>query len=267
MARASGSTSGRSEALVLSYHAVSATWPSPLAVRPERLEAQLRLLQARGYAGATVHGAVHDPPSERTVAVSFDDGYRSVLQVAFPILERLGLVGTVFVPTDFPDAGSPMAWPGIDQWLDTPHESELCPLSWDELRALVQAGWEIGSHACSHPDLPRLDDEQLARELELSRQRLERELAQPCRSLAYPFGTHDERVMRAARAAGYSTACAVPAGRSAADPLSFPRIGIYRPDGMVAYRAKVSPWLRRARHGPAADLLLPIARLRSAIRR
>jgi len=262
-----GPSSGPAQALVLSYHAVSATWPSHLAVRPDRLEAQLQRLRSRGYRPATVHHAVHDPPAARTVAITFDDGYRSVLQVAFPILERLGFVGTVFVPTDFPEAGRPMAWPGIDQWLGTQHEQELCPLSWNQIRQLVQSGWEIGSHGCSHPDLPELSDGELERELRLSRQRLEDELEQPCRSLAYPFGTYDERVMRAARMAGYSTACAVPAGRAAADPLAFPRIGIYRPDGMAAFRLKVSPRLRRARYGPAADVLLPVARLRTALRR
>jgi peptidoglycan/xylan/chitin deacetylase (PgdA/CDA1 family) len=254
------------DALVLSYHAASATWPSPLAIRPERLEAQLRLLRSRGYQGTTVHRAVHDPPSERTVAISFDDGYRSVLEVAFPILERFGFVGTVFVPTDFPGAAEPMSWPGIDHWLGTPHEQELCSLSWAELRQLVQSGWEIGSHGCSHPDLPQLSDGQLERELALSRQRLEQELDQPCRSLAYPFGRYDERVIEAVRTEGYATACAVPAGRSAAEPLAFPRIGIYRPDGMAAFRLKVSPRLRRARHSRAADVLLPIARLRSVRR-
>ncbi len=209
---------GPSEALVLSYHAASATWPSPLAVRPECLEAQLRLLRTRGYEGATVHQAVHDPPAQRTVAVSFDDGYRSVLEVALPIMERFGFVGTVFVPTDFPDAGRPMAWPGIDQWLGTVHEQELWPLSWPQLRQLVESGWEVGSHACSHPVLPELSDGQLERELTLSRQRLEHELGLPCRSLAFPFGTFDERVMDAARRAGYATACAVPAGRSTRRP-------------------------------------------------
>ena len=257
----------RQEALVLSYHAVSATWPSPLAIRPERLEAQLRLLRDRGYRGATVHEAVHEPSAQRTAAISFDDGYRSVLEVAFPILERLGFVGTVFVPTDFPNSGHPMAWPGIDQWLGSAHEQELCPLSWDELRQLAQAGWEIGSHGCSHPDLPKLPDGELERELQLSRRRLEQELNQPCRSLAYPFGRYDERVISGTRDAGYHTACAVPAGRSAADPLTYPRIGVYRPDGMFTFRLKVSPWLRRARHGAAADVLMPVARLRSVLRR
>jgi peptidoglycan/xylan/chitin deacetylase (PgdA/CDA1 family) len=267
MVRPGGSGGGRPEQLVLSYHAASSTWDSPLAVRPERLEAQLCHLRARGYRGATVHQAVHEPPSERTMAISFDDGYRSVLQIAFPILERLGFVGTVFVPTDFPETGRPMAWPGIDHWLGTPHEQELCPLSWTELRQLVQSGWEIGSHACSHPHLPELSDGRLERELALSRQRVEKELGQPCRSLAYPFGSYDERVVRAVRAAGYSTACAVPVGRSSTDPLAFPRIGIYRPDGMAAFRLKVSPRLRRVRRSTVADLLLPIARLRGALTR
>lgn len=258
--RARSGESGKTEALVLSYHAASATWPSPLAVRPDRLESQLRLLRDRGYRGTTVHGAVHDPPSPRNVAISFDDGYRSVLEVAFPILERLGFVGTVFVPTDFPDSERPMAWPGIDHWLGSPHEHELCPLSWAQLRRLVQSGWEIGSHACSHPDLPSLSDGQIECELRVSRRRLEEELDAPCRSLAYPFGTYDQRVIKVARSVGYSTACAVPAGRSTDGPLTFPRIGIYRPDGMVAFRLKISPALRRARRGHAADFLLPAAR-------
>ena len=90
-----------------------------------------------------------------------------------------------------------MAWPGIDGWLGTEHEHELQPLSWDELRRLQDAGWEIGSHACSHPYLTRLGDDELERELGESRRRLETELGRPCRSLAYPYGDHDERVVRA----------------------------------------------------------------------
>jgi peptidoglycan/xylan/chitin deacetylase (PgdA/CDA1 family) len=247
--------------LILSYHTVSASWPSGLALLPDRFEAQLRLLRGQGYQPVKVHEAVHDPQG-RAVAITFDDGYRSVLEVAFPIMERLGYVGTVFVPTDFPDRPGPMSWPGIDQWLDTDHEDELRCMSWGQLRELAAAGWEIGAHGCSHPDLPKLSDQQLRRELCDPRGRLEQELGRPCRSLAYPFGTYDDRVLEAVREAGYSTACAVPAGRSIPHPLTYPRIGIYRPDGMLRFRVKVSPTLRGLRVTPLADLLLPIARIR-----
>lgn len=248
--------------LVLSYHTVSAAWPSDLAVLPARFEAQLQLLRRQGYRSLTVHDVVHGPPRGRAVAITFDDGYRTVFEVARPIMDRLGYVGTVFVPTDFPGQPGPMAWPGIDQWLGTAHQDELRCMSWEQLRVLRDAGWEIGAHGCSHPDLPKLSDQQLERELRDSRRRLEQELAKPCQSLAYPYGTYDDRVLEAVRDAGYSTACAVPAGRPRLHPLTYPRIGIYRPDGILRFQIKVSPLIRRLRSTPLADLLLPLARRR-----
>src|SRR5215212_4687937 len=90
-----------SDVLVLCYHAVSEHWPADLAVFPDRLDVQLRYLVARGYRGATFTTAVVDRPYRRTLAVTFDDAYASVLELGFPILERLGLPGTVYVPTSF----------------------------------------------------------------------------------------------------------------------------------------------------------------------
>src|SRR5438105_523916 len=112
------------DVLVLCYHATSEDWPAALSVTPERLERQLRLLVGHGYRGSTLERAVFDPPHPRTLAVTFDDAYRSVLTTAKPILDALGLPASVFVPTRFPDTGEPMAWPGIDQWLDGPHRDE-----------------------------------------------------------------------------------------------------------------------------------------------
>jgi peptidoglycan/xylan/chitin deacetylase (PgdA/CDA1 family) len=253
-----------SDVLVLSYHAVSERWPAALSVPPARLEQQLRLLIARGYAGRTFTEAVRERHGGRVLAVTFDDGYRSVLEHALPILSRLGLPGTVFVPTDFPGKG-PMAWQGIDGWLGTENEGELLPLSWDELRGLQDAGWEIGSHACSHPYLTRLGDAELERELQESRRRVEAELGRRCRSLAYPYGDHDDRVVRAAAAAGYEAACTVPRRLTRPAPLAWPRIGVYHGNGEVAFRAKVSPFGRRLRRTRAWSGLDRV--VRAALRR
>ena len=238
-----------SDALVLSYHAVSERWPAALSVTPARLEEQLRLLLDRGYRGTTFSEAVAGA-ADRVVAVTFDDGFRSVADLAVPVLSRLGIPATVFVPTDFP-GGGPMAWPGIDSWLGSEHERELEPLSWDDLRRLGDAGWELGSHACSHPRLTQLADDELERELSESRGRIEAELGRPCRSLAYPYGDHDDRVVRAAAAAGYETACTVPRRLTEPAPLAWPRIGVYRENGGLAFRAKVSPTGRRLRRTAA----------------
>jgi peptidoglycan/xylan/chitin deacetylase (PgdA/CDA1 family) len=243
------------DVLVLAYHAVSERWPADLSVTPDRFAAQLALLTARGYRGATLHRALSDPPAEKTVVVTFDDGYRSVATLALPILRRFGLPATVFVPTDHVGSGEPMRWPGIEQWLGGEHEAELLPLGWDELAMLVEAGWEVGSHTCSHPRLTRIDDASLRAELRGSREVCERQLSLPCRTLAYPYGDHDRRVVAAARAAGYEAACTLPEAFRGHDALRTPRVGVYHGDGDDVFRLKISPWTRRARRSrmwPAA---------------
>jgi peptidoglycan/xylan/chitin deacetylase (PgdA/CDA1 family) len=105
-------------------------------------------------------------------------------------------------------------------------------------------GVEIGSHTVSHPHLTRLSDAELQRELGESKQRLEDELAAPCRFLAYPYGEHDERVRAAARAAGYAGAFALRAGDG--DTFAIPRIDLYRSDGRRRVALKTSAVYRPA---------------------
>lgn len=229
-----------SDVVVLCYHAVSPTWPAQLSVTPERLEEQLRLLVGRGYRGATFTEAATSPPHRRTLAVTFDDGMRSVLERARPVLGHLGLPATVFVPTDLVGSSGPMRWHGLQPWLGGEHEHELVPLTWDELRGLRDEGWEIGSHTRTHPRLGELADAELAAELVGSRERVEAELGAPCHSLAYPFGEADDRVVRAAGDAGYRVACGLPTSFERATPLTWPRTGVWRADGPFSFRLKVA---------------------------
>jgi peptidoglycan/xylan/chitin deacetylase (PgdA/CDA1 family) len=229
-----------SDVVVLCYHGISSEWPAQIAVTPERFEEQLRLLVRRGYRGATFTEAVTAPPHRKTLAVTFDDGVRSVLDRAQPVLADLGLPATVFMPTDHVGSGSPMQWAGIEEWLGGPHEDELVPLDWDALRRLRGEGWEIGSHTRSHPRLVQLDDDALREELQGSRARLEAELGEPCRSFAYPFGEVDDRVIAAAGAAGYEAACTLLESYGRPSALSWPRVGVWRSDGPASFRLKVA---------------------------
>ena len=244
---------GRS--LVLCYHAVSDDWDVPLAVTVARLRDQLELLVKRGYRGVTFHEAVTAPPSGRSVAITFDDGFASVLELAFPILSSLGLVGTVFVVTDFVDDGQPLDWFEYAAWRGV-DERELRSLSWAELDRLAAAGWEVGSHTRTHPRLPQIDDEALATELRGSRAACERRLERPCRSIAYPFGDVDDRVVAATRAAGYEAAAALPVGLQGGETLHWPRTGVYRKDSLRRFRLKISPTVFRLRR-----TLAPVERL------
>jgi peptidoglycan/xylan/chitin deacetylase (PgdA/CDA1 family) len=205
------------------------------------------MLVERGYRGATFTDAITAPVSGRTLVVTFDDAARSVAGLAVPIMARLGLPGTVFVPTSFPDVGRPIAWPGQEDWAGTEHEHELACMSWAELGDLADRGWEIGSHTRSHPRLTGLDDEALREELRGSLEDCEAHLGQPCRSLAYPYSDFDDRVMHAAREAGYLAAGTVPREPVAPDTLRWPRVGVYRGDSARRLAARI--WRRRSLDG------------------
>src|SRR5262249_22602539 len=147
--------------LALCYHGVGDEWVSHLSVRPRALEDQLSYLVDRGYRSTTFTNLVTERPSGRVVAITFDDGYRSVLELALPILKRCGMIATLFVPTDYVETGALASWPGMESWLTDRQERHLQILSWDGVRALAGSGWEIGSHTRSHARLRDLPDAEL----------------------------------------------------------------------------------------------------------
>lgn len=236
-----------SDTLALCYHAVSPTWPADLSVRQDALEQQLRRLRRLGYRGVTFTEAVSGPARGKRVAVTFDDAFTSVRALARPVLDDLGWPATVYAVSDCAAAGRPAMWDGVDHWARTPHAAELATLDWTALRTLADAGWEVGSHTVSHPHLTRLDDEALAHELSASRAAVEAALGRPCPSLAYPYGDVDDRVVEAARAAGYATAALLPKRWPTAAPLAFPRAGVYHRDTLGRFQVKCSRLVRAAR--------------------
>ena len=212
----------RADTLVLCYHAVGDVAAGAF-VSARLFEQQLTLLVERGYRSATFSEAVLGPSTGSRVAVTFDDGHESVLTEALPILERLGLVGTVF--------------PRLD-------DDGTARLETRDLRRLLDAGWEVGSHSLTHPSLPTLDDETLMMELRESKRRLESELGIRCTSLSYPYGAADARVVAATDRAGYDAAAALLGVPMRPGRLAWPRVGIDGRDGPFAFRVRVSRPMR-----------------------
>lgn len=242
------------DTLVLCYHAVSPGWPSELAVRPEALRRQLESLLDDGYRPVTFsEAALARDGEERLLAATFDDAFLSVFEHGRPVLAELGVPATLFVPTDFPGSDTPFPLPEA-AWIGTAHESELTCMDWGQVRQLRDEGWEIGSHTCSHPWLTATSDEQLREELTRSKATCEEQLSAPTRSIAYPYGAHDDRVVAAAAAAGYETACTVPHRFEPfeSSPLRFGRIDVTRTESERAFRFRTSARSRRARTTAAA---------------
>ena len=188
------------------------------------------------------------------MAVTFDDAFRSVRTLGLPILQQLDIPGTVFVPTDQVGA-APMRWPGIDEWTGGPHEKELAGCTWEELAELADAGWEIGSHTRGHHRLTTLSDREVRAELVDSKAEIEDRLGRSCRSLAYPYGDHDARIVRAARSAGYAAAATLPGRFETVDVMQYPRVFVSRADTRFRFAVKTAEPTRLARRSALWNLI------------
>jgi len=128
--------------------------------------------------------------------LSFDDGYASLAERAYPILAELGFSAVTFLVTDF--VGRDNTWDVAYTWRRLRH------LDWDAIARWQGRGFEFASHSASHARLTWLSDAAVAAELERSREALIRRLGPGAgRAVAYPFGARDARVERSALAAGY----------------------------------------------------------------
>jgi peptidoglycan/xylan/chitin deacetylase (PgdA/CDA1 family) len=208
---------------VLMYHQVGEHRPGSALnrwrVKEEDFLWQLGVLRRRGYRGVALRDLFGAPsaPTRRAV-LTFDDGYRGVFERALPALLSHGFSATVFVVAD--KIG------GVNDWdVETPREPLLTA---DEIRKMHRAGIEIGSHGATHRALTRLNDADLAREVAGSRDTLERLTGAPVTSFCYPYGDFDDRVVEAARAAGYRTATVIRGGISPdlSDPFRLKRVSV-----------------------------------------
>ena len=190
--------------LALTYHAVDdiggdvtyADDPHRLVTSPEHLGSHIRLLRRLGYEFVTADRLTGgDRPRGRIAALTFDDGFAAWVTHALPVLEREGAVATFYV--------CPGWWE--DQHPDIAGRAGRLMASRD-VRRLVDAGMALGSHAWDHPDLRRLDDAELERQLAHSRRAIEDLTGARCSTFAYPFGLYDERVANAVAVAGYDLA-------------------------------------------------------------
>jgi peptidoglycan/xylan/chitin deacetylase (PgdA/CDA1 family) len=177
--------------ILLYHHVAPSDGSDRFTVSPDDFEDQMQMLFELGYETITPSQLVasiqcSNPIPEKSVLITFDDGHADVYQYAFPIMEQHGFFGAMYVVANRTQA------PGF--------------LSVDQLREMIESGWEIGSHTITHPDLAELSTQDLHEELKNSRLTLEDLLEVEIVSLAYPFGSFSPQVAREAVKAGYTNA-------------------------------------------------------------
>lgn len=192
----------------------------------------------------------------KVAALTFDDGYAGVFEAAVPILEAHSIPATIFLVSDAVGRATGFWWdqPRVldsitparrQRWLTEergdgdvilagledgarPLRPAHQPAGWSLIRARLGPGIDLGSHSATHRSLPRLTDDQLAREVVASREAIHQATGRRPQLFAYPYGHWDRRVLEHVRAAGYRAALTLDDGlnRRTADPWSLRRVNV-----------------------------------------
>jgi peptidoglycan/xylan/chitin deacetylase (PgdA/CDA1 family) len=202
---------------ILCYHNIGPQTRGRLLMSVSAFEEQMRYLKREGYHVITLRQfleftALRRQLPRKTVVLTFDDGWKSFKEYVYPILKELGYPATLFIYTDF--IGARIA------------------LSWQELKDLAQEGFDIQAHSKSHEDMRRKPTEseeeynrRMQTELVQPQATIQQRVGQPPRILAYPYGAHDDGVVKRVREAGYVAALDV---RRQGNPSFTPALTIHR---------------------------------------
>ena len=207
---------------VLVYHNIGKEPRGRLVLGVDAFTEQMKYLKAHGFRVVSVAEFVEwlqlrRQLPKKTVVLTFDDGYRSFREHAYPVLKELGFTATLFVYTDYVGAGRNA-------------------LNWDDLKALAAQGFDVQAHSKSHADLRRGDHESDAQygrrmqaELIDAPRVLARSVGRPVSFLAYPYGRVDDAVLAKVKDHGYLAAFTVrrESNASFVDVLRISRSQIY----------------------------------------
>ncbi len=211
---------------ILMYHAIDTApvgteYPA-LHVPLAEFKDQLRWLNRNGYHPVTM-GQLFDAwfkgaeIAENPVVLSFDDGIQSQYTHAYPALAKRGWPGVLNLAVRSLDEGD---------------------LSEEQVGEMIDAGWEIGSHTFTHPDVSNLDGADLEHEVAGSRTELSDRLGVPVDFFCYPAGAYDDEAVKAVEDAGYRGATTTEPGlASAKQPFTLKRIRVNGGEGTAGIAA------------------------------
>lgn len=230
---------------VLMYHMVrehiDGAKFNKLRVKPVEFEKQVAWMKAQGFHFVTMQELQEDwgQHPEKTVAITFDDGYLDNLEHAYPILEKYDAKATIYVVVDRHDRD----WSTYKKAHHNSGELAREPkLNDEQVQFLAHSGLvEIGSHTLTHANLDKLTNEECLYELQGSKQQLEQLIQRPVTSFAYPFGIYSARDVGLAKQVGYGNAVTTKEGIDDLNPdfMQLQRIKISGKDSMFAVKLRL----------------------------
>tara|TARA_A100001035_G_C27752624_1_gene487226 strand:+ start:134 stop:949 length:816 start_codon:yes stop_codon:yes gene_type:complete len=191
--------------VIILYHSVGNT---NLGMNKNKFINQLKWLKENCYIKnindlleTNNYSAESSKPLDIEVAITFDDGYQSVIKNIYPIMQELNISGCIYLNTNFIFNNRN----NKSSELNGHYHGEYF-LSWKEIKELKKNGWEIGSHGCDHLDLTSISENLLKKELFNSKAKIEKYLGAECKHFSYPWGYHNKSVINMVQETGYKFA-------------------------------------------------------------
>jgi len=168
--------------------------------------------------------------NNRTLSITFDDGYEDHFLYAYPILSRYGFSATIFLTVKYIDG----FWES-----EKAEGGRIKALSRDQIVEMRNGGLiRFGSHGYSHNNLPTTNKEEQRIEIRGSKVYLEDLLGEDVSFISYPFGACDEGIKNIVREAGYQAGFTIWIRKP--DIYSIPRVPLHTDDGLRRFRFKIS---------------------------
>jgi len=179
------------------------------------------------------------PLPTKPALITFDDGYANNFIQGFPILRDFGFRATLFVVVQT------VGWD--NHWHDPKSEIRIPMISWAQLKELLKAGWEIGSHTMNHPNLIQLTLEEVRIEVEKSRRIIGEFLDEIPLTFAYPYGKGEdvEAIRNVVKTAGYRLAVGIHSGKWTieklkSNPHHLPRVFVRGDENMIDFHLQIT---------------------------
>ena len=235
---------------ILTFHALDND-SSVTSFSPRVFRRGLARLHENGYRALSLMKAVdclHQgrPFPNRSIVITFDDGYQSVYDEALPVLRDYGMCATVFLT---------VGKTGVVEFASRlPSLSGRSMLSWHEIREMAKIGISFGAHTLTHPDLTRLPINRVEAEICHSKAFIEDALGSPVTCFAYPYGRCDQRSREIVRQ-HFACACSDKLGLTTrnSDCYALERVDAYylRTDRLFdVMLTRLFPWYIAARSIP-----------------
>jgi peptidoglycan/xylan/chitin deacetylase (PgdA/CDA1 family) len=207
---------------ILAYHKVDETALNTWYVTVDQFAAQMDVLSAYGYQSVSLSDYLEyyngtTPPPEKPVIVTFDDGYQGVYDYAYPILAERDMEATVFILTGYTGEAEEERF--RNSW--NPSEPTTFHMIWPEVATMYEAGFSIGSHTVTHPNLLDLTEPEALYEISHSFQDIQAHLeSNTTMGFAYPYGNgaSSTLIRDLVQQSGYSAAVAFGGDDGIANP-------------------------------------------------